>query len=286
MGKLAEKTQATAEKIKKQNDIFVKLEDKDDRVVGIFLGDAAAEEQFWNPKTGKPEPYTQEHADKGLRSSAKFTINFYTIADGDADKLKELDTPTVKILSLNNKDYRKYVKVKERYCSAGSFRYFEIERKGPKGEAADMSILPEDSDKRPVSDDLKSQLRRAEEAHEAFIERGTKVPDGVISMHDLEKEARRDGADDPKKGSGGGGGGSGGGSTRAPEGIPADVINGIKSRLKALPKREDIDKFLSKFGVSQIKDLKPSDKDGALAFIVELEGGAVPTGKKDPFADE
>ncbi len=60
-------------------------------------------------------------------------------------------------------------------------------------------------------------------------------------------------------------------------------VQAIMGRLKALPNtKENVEKFLNKFGIQRIRELKHADVAAASAFVDELSGK--PAAVVDPFA--
>lgn len=272
MGKGWDKAVETTERITAQGKIFVRLENDGEKIVGAFLGDPHTEEVIWNEKLGRNEPFNKEHEAAGKKPSAKFFINFYATSEGDENKMSAIDPPSVRVFNCSLKTFKLVLKARDKYGLENKF--FEIERKGKKGDTqTTYTILPEGD----IPSELKSNLIKAVAAHDVFLEKGTKVPEGVIALHDLVKVAsgEEEGTEDTTKKNG----------AAKSTVIASDIAEDLKKRLKQLP-RAQIDKFLSRFGVAAIKDVKSEDTEAAKAFVSELEGknASPPAAEADPFA--
>lgn len=131
---------------------------------------------------------------------------------------------------------------------------FEIERHGGKGDnKTHYTILPE---------------------HKLDADTQKKI--AVLELYDLAKVTRRGGDDDD--------GGEPDFDSYGPP-LPADVVTEMVPRLKALP-RDALDRFLHKFGVQRVKEIKADDQAAALEALTALEAEQAPPppAEIDPFA--
>lgn len=69
--------------------------------------------------------------------------------------------------------------------------------------------------------------------------------------------------------------------------IASETVAPLVARLKALP-RSDVDTFLSRFGISRVRDLAAGDEQAAYALLAQLEAkhapAPAPAAEIDPFA--
>jgi hypothetical protein len=273
MGKGWDKANETADRISAQGKVFIRLENDEDKIVGAFLGDPHVEEVIWNEKLKQNEPFTKEHEAAGKKPSAKFFLNFYATAEGNGSKTTPIDPPTVRVFNCSLKTFKGVQKARDKYGLENKF--FEIERKGKKGDTqTTYTVLPEGD----ISSELKSSLAKAVAAHEAFIEKGTKVPEGVLVLHDLVKIASgEDETEDASKKNG----------ASKSDAISTEDSQALVRRLKNIP-RAMTDKFLARFGLATVKELKLKDLDTAKEFVSSLEKEAAPppaqNSEIDPFA--
>lgn len=259
MGKW-EDTEKRAEEVGGDS-IFVRLANDKDTIVVAFVGDPEARELFWNQKEKKYEPYTAEHAKKKETITLRVLLNVVIVKQGNDTKLKDVDPPQVKVLEVNSATYRQVMKVRAKYGFEKCF--FEICRNGEKGDTKTTYSVMSDE---PMTDEDRAALAELE-------------------LHDLEKVASKQSED-----SGSDDGGSfdsyeqskkkGGPDPEAP--ISAEDTAELIKVLKPLP-REDLQKFLSRFGVKQIKALPNKDLEAAKKFCAELAAPAEPE-EADPFA--
>lgn len=240
--------------------IFVRLADDKDTIVGAFVGDPEPRELFWNNREKKYEPYTDEHAKKNETITLRVLLNFLIVKQGNGTDLKDLNPPVVKVLEVNAQTFRSVMKVKKKYGFEKCF--FEICRNGGKGDTKTNYTVMSDE---PMTDDDRAALKGLE-------------------LHDLVKVANKQNEE------GGDGGGfdsyekrdKGGPDPEAP--ISAEDTAELIKVLKPLP-REDLQKFLSRFGVKQIKSLANKDLEAARKFCDELAGKTGGEAEEaDPFA--
>jgi len=155
----------------------------------------------------------------------------------------------MKIIEGGYKWFQDIIKVREKY---GLDRWlFEIERKGEaKSTKTSYTILPE----REIDQDLAKRILKTDQ-HKLK---------STIMKADEEKQS----GDNDKV-------------------IDSRTASAIVAQLKALP-REEVDVFLSEFGLSRIRDIKQTDLKAANAFIEKLEKkySQPETGNEevDPFA--
>ncbi len=269
-----------AEEIAKQMKKYVKLENDGDKVIGAFVGAPKIRESWYDPKTEKTEKFTSQHKAEGKSPRVTFMFNFYRTKEGNKEHIIPVTPPMMSVLQVNFKTYKLILKSREKFGLDGKF--FEIERSGKKGDQqTSYSVLPDDD----IPADLQASLRRAEVAHDAFTDEGTKVPEGVLTLNDLREDAEEVTASAKKAG-------NGTSSTTNADAAEASLVDDLKKRLKQLP-RPFIEKFLGRFGVTAVKDLKRSDSAGAVTFVTGLEAEvaakaaaeAAPAGPvADPFA--
>lgn len=240
---------------------FVQLKQDKDTVVGAFVGEPEARELFWDQAKNKYEPYTEEHAKEKKQVTLRVLLNFLVIKEGNDDDLKDLDPPKCKVLELNATTFRQVVKARKKY--GFEKKYFEIQRNGAKGDTnTTYSVM--------VDDDIEAE-------DQATLK--------DVKLHDLKKLIQG-------KDSGGSGGDFDSYDKSKKEdpdaAISKDDVSELIGKLKPRP-REDLDKFLSRFEIKQIKQLKAGQLETARAFLADLDGGGKAEEKEeaedDPFAD-
>lgn len=247
-----DKAKETAES-HKGGGLYVRLENDGDKIVGVFCGDPFTREVFWNDKAEKFEDFTPEHKAAGKKSSAKFKMNFFV-----------LESKEMKIFELNIMTFKDVLKVKEKYGLENWA--FEVSRSGKKDDTkTTYAILPEEK----LSTELRETISKAE-LHD-LSKKGDEAADSKTDMNSHDKKN---------------GAANGAGKAASNEAISAEKSTALVGRLKLLPK-EKIDKFLAKFGIAKVKELKGKDETSAFAFVDELEGKKADEKppEADPFAD-
>jgi hypothetical protein len=230
---------------------FVRLANDGDKVVGVFVGEPLSREVVW---TGEKyldvkNPEAEKYLKKGRSSSLRVAMNIYIPAE-----------KAVKVYEMGAVVFKDVYKLRDKY---GLDTWaFEIERHGGKGDnKTSYTILPEQR----LDDAMRRQIAQLE-------------------LHDLEKVLNNtEGDDDEEQGFE-----SYEGKQDAPKGkqdasIDGAVVEKILPRLKVLP-RETLDRFLKKFQVQRVKDLRASDESAAFDFLGKLEAELQPPREIDPFA--
>jgi len=252
---------------------FIQLKADHDKFIGAIVGEPYVEEVVWNTKTNRNEKWSKEHEAAGKKPNARFYFNIYVLAEGNGKDLKRHDPPVVKKFNCSGKTFKRLRKVQEKFPQD---KYFiEIERRGGKGDTdTTYEAVPDDA----IPAQLQTTLTKALEAHMNYLKTGTKPAEGTPVLHDLSKAF---GADEEEES-------SDAKTKSAANGlIETAVAEDFKKRLKILP-RAQIDRFLARFGVGAIKDVKAEDAEKAKNFIEELEGKnsspAAQAPENDPFA--
>jgi len=240
-----------------KSDKYVRLEDDGDKVLGVFCGDPHTRELYYDNVKKRYEDYTDEHRKAGKDSSFRASLNLLVYAEGNGEKMEELPAAKMKIIEGGVKWFKSVLKMKKKFGLEG--KMFEIERSGKKGDTkTTYSILPE----RDLTEEEKKTIRTLDLLNLAESVGGSS-----------DSESASDGDDDF---------GSYDKSKEDPDGaIDTEAADELTGRLRKLP-REDIDSFLSKFGVKRVKEVKKKDLDDARAFIAQLEKGG--DEEVDPFA--
>jgi len=224
---------------------YVVLSNDGDCAVGIFLGEPFAYETVWNEREERSEIYDPaKHA--GETPSLKVAINFFEISANGKD------TKTLKIIEVSTKTFQSVIACREKY---GLDKWsFEVKRNGAKGSTkTTYSVLPEDK----ITDAQREAL-------------------DALELNDLSKKAESRGSKDKGKGD----------SKKEDAGdklIDETKAMSIVARLKSLP-REQLDAFLTKFGVKRVRDLKATQADEATAFLASLSEKKEEPADVDPFA--
>lgn len=249
--KIAEQTSGTG--------LYIKLDKDGSKVVGAFVGDPHVEEVIFNQATNRTEAFTADHAAEGKRPSIRFSFNFLVIGSNGNDV-----EPSMKIYQCNSRTFKTIAKVREKYGTDNWF--FEIERKGEKGSTdTTYTVLPE----KQIPEEIKAKLVKAIAANET----GRAAPDAAYQIHTLGTKPSREEAASPRTAA----------ASHASDDGASAKLNAILERLKSQP-RDDVNRFLDRFGITRVKDLKPSDISSALDFITALEG-KTRSQLSDPFAD-
>jgi hypothetical protein len=257
---------------------FAALKADKDKVVGVFVGDPDARETHWDG--AKSVPFSEEHAKKGATPQLKVRFNFATFKQGNGEDVRELPKPEMKVLEVNAKTFTAINKARKKYGLDKCM--FEIERNGAKGDTkTTYSVLPDveltDAMRAQIAELKPHKLEEAEEEEEFenYGKDGAKddaAKDGAKSDKPKTDKPKTDTKPKPT---------ADGDAPIAPEDAQALV-----ARLKELP-RESLNKFLSKFGVAKIKELKKKDLGDATAFVTELEPKPDPApadgAEEDPF---
>ena len=255
----------TAERAKKatSNDLFIKLDDDEDKVVGAFVGDPYARELFWNQAERKYEPHTAEHEKRGDKLTLKVSMNFYVIKEGNGEDLVELDPPKMKVLEVNATTYGAIMKARKKYGFDKC--YFEIERSGAKGDTnTKYSVMPDekfdDGEYEKICALNLNDLERATGGNDPASDDDYKKSKGKSGS----KSASNDDGDDP-----------------IDKGDAQELVGVLKTI-----EREKLDEFLSKFGISKVKELRKKDLAGAKKWIDDVANGDgdEDEGEADPFS--
>jgi hypothetical protein len=230
---------------------FLRLANDGDKVVVVFVGEPLSREVVW---TGEKyldvkNPEAEKYLKKGRSSSLRVAMNIYVLAE-----------KAVKVYEMGAVVFKDVYKLRDKY---GLDTWaFEIERRGAKGDnKTSYTILPEQR----LDDAMRKQLAQLE-------------------LHDLEKvlNSTDDGQDEEQSFE------SYEGKQDAPKGkqdvpIDSNAVDKMMPRLKVLP-RETLDRFLKKFQVQRVKDLRASDAGAAFDFLGTLEAELQRPQEIDPFA--
>lgn len=267
---------------------FISLKADKDKVIGVFVGDPDAKEVAWNPTTSKSEPFTEKHAKEGVQPQLKVKFNFALFKQGNADQVRDLAKPEMKVLEVNAKTFSAIAKARKKYELDKCL--FEIERNGNKGDTkTTYSVLPDaeitDAMRAQVAELKPHKLEEAEEEEEfENYEKDGDKGDAARTVIKAVSDTIKDGAKadktkadtKPKPAADG----------DAP--IATEDAQALVSRLKVLD-RELLNKFLTKFGVAKVKEIKKKDLEDAKAFVTQLEPQPAPAADAkadvDPFAD-
>lgn len=241
-----------------QTGSYVSLKNDKDKVVGIFLGDPAVVNTYYNEDTKQSEPYTDQHRKDGKKVNTKFKFNFLVVDPRLGDEA--VQKGELKTYEATNATFKSILKNRDKYTL--SYLY-EIQRQGAAGNTKTVySVLPE----------------RGMKEHEiAFVSKlKIKTTEELLAG----KEATNDDDSDANSYA----------KSKADRGpISGDDAATFMTRLKILP-RDKLDAFLKRFGVAKVKELMHKDLQDAKMFLASLEGpppneppkGA---GEVDPFGD-
>lgn len=231
--------------------LWVKLKDDGDKVVGIFLGDPFPREVHWGGE--RYEECTGKECEhcKTSKPSLRISINL---------AMKTEKGWEVKALEQTATFFKDVMKCDEKYgLDAWSF---EIERHGAAGDTkTTYSILPEE---KLSKDDVK-----ALEALQ-LLDLAALYKEGAGASDEWAKEKEKDGFEEYAK----------------DEKVPEKVADSIIVVLKELP-REATNRFLEKFKIKKVRELRLADKKAAIEFLDALEEEkkkAKADKAEDPFA--
>lgn len=231
---------------------YVKLTDDGHKVIGFFCGEPHVAETHFNEVTNKTEAFTPAHLARGLKPKPKFTINLFV-----------LDEMKMKILNMGPGTFGDMLKVKGKY---GLDIAYEIERRGKKGDTkTTYTVLP---------DIPKDKLTAEQKA--AFA---------AAVLHNLAEDTGDDDSTDMNSADKAKTNGAAGAGSAAPAIVSAEESAALTTRLKPMP-RANIDAFLAKFDVKQVKLLPKARLAEATAFVTSMEPQAAPAAaaEVDPFA--
>lgn len=230
---------------------FLRLADDKDKAVIAFLGEPYTREVLWdgamNKGQGGNRPFTDADAEAG--KSPRVLVSYNVL---------HRESQTVKIFEQGVVFYRELLRFKDKYGL--DKRFFEVERHGvKKDQNTTYAIFPDD--------EFTAEETKAVKGLDLLV-LDKELEDGGDDSTDTKSDAKSE----TKSANGAGGS------------ISADAATNLVSRLKVLPK-EKLTKFLERFDVKKIRDVKKADEEGALAFVGELEGKPeAASGEVDPFA--
>jgi hypothetical protein len=161
------------------------------------------------------------------------------------------ETGKMMILPVNPTTYQKIITCRDKYGLA--FKLYEIKRSGSKGDTNTTYSVMVDAD---LSKDQRADIDQ-------------------LDRFDLAADARNAGKGDNTSNE------SEAVETK-PEPISDADATALIARMRPLPK-EAVDKFLSRFGISRIRDLDSARLAEADTFVSELAGNGAATGERDPF---
>jgi hypothetical protein len=224
--------------------IFVRLTNDGDKVVGVFVGEPLSREVVWTGE--KYLDVKNPEAEKYLKKGRYSSLRVAMNLYIPAEK-------AVKVYEMGAVVFKDVFKLREKY---GLDTWaFEIERHGGKGDSkTSYSILPEQR----LDDAMRRQIAQLE-------------------LHDLEKVLSNTDAGGDEEQS------FDSYENKHDASIDGTVVEKMLPRLKVLP-RETLDRFLKKFEIQRVKDLRTRDEGAAFDFLGKLEAELQPAREIDPFA--
>lgn len=245
-----QQTEEMAKKHDQSGSLWLKLAGDGDKAVVVFLGEP-------HPREVAFVDGTYIEVDEKMKASgAKVSLRV-------ALNVALYDSKEVKVLEQGVMFFKDLVRLREKYGLAKWA--FEIQRHGAaKDPKTTYSILPEQQ----LSTEQQKAFQALPQHDLAKLYSGEGDDGGAkggqsLDSYDKKAEAKGDGA------------------------ISPTVAQGLVTALKALP-REATDKFLAKFGVQRIKDLRTSQVEKARGFLEQLQTeSTAPNGadtEVDPFA--
>ena len=236
----------TAENAKSRSGIFARLENDGDKMIVAFLGEPEAKEVHWTGDS--TEICTGEDCrkcKKGDVPQARFSINVYVKTKTTDGELQEVEK--VQIFEQGVRWYRDLEAVKAKY---GLDKWwFEIERQGKAGsKKTKYTIMPEEK----FTDDDKKELVK-NELNDLTGTTNNNDDDDNDTKKTTQSSTSTKKEKEPTDGL-----------------ISADDVSDIMRRMQNQPK-DEIKKFLDKFGVKRFKDLKSSQRADAIKFVKQLE---------------
>jgi hypothetical protein len=223
---------------------FLRLANDGDKVVGVFVGEPLSREVVWTGE--KYLDVKSPEAEKYLKKGRSSSLRV-------AMNIYVLAENVVKVYEMGATVFKGVFKLRDKY---GLDTWaFEIERHGGKGDnKTSYTILPEQR----LDDAMRRKIAQLE-------------------LHDLENVLNNtdDGDGDEEQGFA---------SYHSKEEPKLDdaVMVKLLPRLKKLP-RDGIDKFLRRFNVERLRDIKASDQVAAFDFLSKLEAGLQPSPEIDLF---
>jgi hypothetical protein len=224
---------------------FVRLANDGDKVVGVFVGEPFSREVVW---TG------EKYLDVKNPEAAKYLKKGRTASVRVAMNFYIMAEQVVRIYEMGAGVFKDVYKLRDKY---GLDTWaFEIERHGGKGDnKTSYSILPEQR----LDDAMRREIAQLE-------------------LHDLEKvlnnsDTSSDGDEQSFDSY----------ENKQDASIDGAAVEKMLPRLKVLP-RETLDRFLKKFEIQRVKDLRARDAGVAVDFLGKLEAELHPAQEIDPFA--
>lgn len=270
---------------------WVRMQDDNDKVVGMFRGEPKPRERCFNPKTEKYEEYGEDQ--KKLKMKPQLRIAMCLVTPDEICHIWEMSVQAFKTL----------LEVKKKY---GLDRFYEITRKGEKGDTkTSYTILPED----PPSKEVLEKMHAVELLDiEAEYARGadddddkTKGSQKEFKKKEAEKKAEEKRAETPAASPPPAAAPALAVAPPAPvapavaavppqaDTIDAKIAQSIGVVLKELPKMADgLKAFLGHFEIKRIKDIPKAKEQEAIELaqsIAASQGvGQAAATEVDPFA--
>lgn len=254
-----------AEKHAQAGGIFVRLANDGDKVVGALCGEPHTREVVWTGSAYEPfDAANPEHADK--RAALRVTINIFVPAENK-----------VKVIEGGTAWFKDILKVREKYGLETWL--FEIERHGEANSTkTKYTILPETQ----IDAAMRARIDAAElhdlanlgtgeddESEPSAKERA--AAKGAATKASAPKANPQVAAKPPPATA----------AASGPELVSDKAAGEIMGELRRVPK-SDLELFLSRFGVTRIRDVKAVDEATARAFVADLVAKYAPKAASEP----
>jgi hypothetical protein len=241
-----EKAQAEADKATSGAGKFVKLSNDGDKVVGTFRGAPYVRKIHWNGERNVPCTGTKDCPEcaAGTKLSTRIALNFFVPAEG-----------AMKVIEGGPEWFKMVLALRDKYGLDS--RLFEIQRHGaPRDPKTKYTMLPDE----PISEALAATIR-------------------TTPLHDLANLGT--GSADERRPSPAPAGRQAPSAGAKPGALPGcidiETAQGIADKLRGLS-REDIEAFLTAFGVDRVRALKPEDVEDAYAYLAKVQRAREPRG--------
>ena len=232
---------------------FIKMKDDGDSCKGVLMGDPTCEDLIF--EDGKTRAFTEEDEKAGKQSTPKFKFNLFTTEVND----KPLEKPEMKMLGVNATTYRFISNQRQKAGGDFGWRTVSITRNGKKGSTdTTYNVAVSDNE---LSEDLQKIAKKCK-VHNLENESTSDFDESSSGGFDSYSQDKEEKADGP---------------------ITKEQSSQLAEPYKKGGKLHDeLQEFLTKFGIQRFKDLKASQYEGAMTYTKERLEPATET-ENDPF---
>lgn len=246
-----------------------RLEDHEDFVTGVLLGEPFGRELHWLQNAGQWVECGGndcQHCDEGVGRSLRFWVNIFTLAIGNGEKVSE-KPHKIEVFETSKRGFKNIIAAKKKYGLSKAA--LEIKRSGGKGDTETTYNVMYDTAVSDLPEETQAAIKGAE----------------LVDLDDLAKRLNKKDGDDEfargssQKGAKGAKGNAGSGDKTIDDKATGEIL----ALLKPLGKDGAIE-ILTRFGVKRASDLKMSQVEA----VIEAARAAADSGddedEDDPFA--